>query len=88
MIGDTGDLNTCDREGCNQDRGWNIPLMYCSAECERLQRSLAIMRFDARFEAGEDPSEVRVEDIADLRQRAKRWTPETMQERIDELREG
>jgi len=56
--------------------------MYCSADCEQLAAQAALERLFAELDGEEPPS---MKEIADRRQRAKRWTPETMQERIDEL---
>jgi hypothetical protein len=56
---------------------------YCSAECERAALYHAMRVLDGQTEASDIPDKW---DTMDLRQRAKRWTPERMQERIRELR--
>lgn len=78
------DNSTCLREGCNQDTEWAMG-MFCSEECARLQRELAAKQLFARFEDEPVPT---MDDLLDRNERAKRWTPETMDERIAELKDA
>ena len=73
---------TCIREGCNQP--CNVWAFYCSADCRSIQLELSARRVEAMFTDAEPPS---MDDLMDERQRAKRWTPETMQEHINEIRQ-
>ena len=73
-------MNKCSREGCNQEAAWSLFMPYCSSECDNLSLRLAAEWMDA-IGSGEDPPEM--QDLLDRRERAKRWTPETMQKYID-----
>lgn len=56
---------------------------HCSSECQRLSEELIIEKYDAWVNDRPEPT---MEDLLNRKERAKRWTPETMEERIEELR--
>jgi hypothetical protein len=60
-------------------------LRYCSVECEHRAVEYAILVWEARVGDDEPPSK---EEFMARNQRARKWTPDEMKERIDELREG
>lgn len=57
-------------------------LQYCSDLCERAATVYAFSRYDAMISDADPPTKA---DIDRRIRRSKRWTPEKMQERIDEL---
>jgi len=62
-------------------RGWSE---YCSAECERQAIEYAVRCMDARVEGNDPPDK---ETVMELHERARRWTPDRMARRINELTE-
>jgi hypothetical protein len=58
---------------------------YCSSECHNYAINYAVERLDAMFEEDKDvPTKA---EFKSRQQRARKWTPDKMHERIDELRE-
>jgi hypothetical protein len=56
--------------------------MYCSARCRDRALQFATTQAEAWFDGDDSPSK---EDFQAQRERAKRWTPDRMQARVDEL---
>lgn len=59
-------------------------LRHCSMQCQDRATLYAMKCMDARLEGEEPPTK---EEFKTQCQRSKRWTPETMHERVAELRE-
>jgi hypothetical protein len=59
-------------------------LAYCSAECERQALEYAVRCMDALAEGKAPPDK---ETVIEQRERARRWTPDRMARRINELTE-
>lgn len=57
---------------------------YCSSECRRAAVYQAFHNFDAMFD--EDKERLSKADVDRLIRRSSRWDPESMQERIEELK--
>ena len=72
----------CAREACNQEAP-HISDPYCSTNCWNLAMRLESKRLIARLDGEEPPT---MDDLLDRRERAKRWTPETMAEYIDQVK--
>lgn len=54
----------------------------CSMECENRQLQYAAIALEARFEGEDPPSR---DEFKKRNERARKWTPDRMQHRIDEL---
>jgi len=73
---------SCSWETCNNEPEL-FRFGYCSEECKSKSAVLAFHRFDCRFEDEEPPTP---EEIDQRFGACPRWTPDAMQNRIDELK--
>jgi hypothetical protein len=60
-------------------------LRYCSEDCRNSAIQFHIRRMDALADGEELPTK---DEFKTMQQRARRWTPETMGERIDDVQEA
>ena len=77
-------MTECAREGCKQDHNY-VMMVYCSEECHSLSMRLSMERIEARINDTEPPE---MDDLLNRQQRAKRWTPDTMDEHIASIERG
>lgn len=72
---------TCERVGCNQHHE-NFS-GYCSSDCYNLALRIFAERVDSMYQKSREEI---LYEITDTRQHASRWTPQTMQRHIEELK--
>ena len=77
-------MTECAIEGCKQEHNY-LMSVYCSSECWNLAMRLSFERMEARLSDTEPPE---MDDLLNRRQRAKRWTPNTMDKHITSIKRG
>jgi hypothetical protein len=76
---------TYECQWCGGDRGGfiGVDLHYCSNDCWNAAIEHAAERHEALINGEEPPSK---DEFMDRRQRARKWSPDAMRERVAELR--